>query len=72
MLMLTVEAIVATFAYISSHPHIFTFCSLQGPQYPREALHFFAYIPGDIWTIQHLTVTLTFKDHWPHHLHDLT
>ena len=31
--------------------------------YPREALQFFAYIPGAIWTIQHLTDTLVFKDH---------
>ena len=33
-----------------------------------EALQFFAYIPGVIWTIQYLTVTMTFKDHWPHGL----
>ena len=32
---------------------------------------FFAYFPGAIWTIQHLTVTLTFKDHWSRDLHDL-
>ena len=38
---------------------------------PRGALQFLAYIPGAIWTIQPLTDTLTFKDHWPHDLHDL-
>ena len=37
--------------------------------YPIEALQFFAYIPGTIWTIQQLTVK--FKDHWSHDLHDL-
>ena len=35
---------------------------------PRGALQLFAYISGAIWTIQHLTVTLTFKRHWPHDL----
>ena len=34
-------------------------------------LQFFAYIFGAIWAIQHLTVTLTFKDYWSHDLHDL-
>ena len=34
---------------------------------PGEALQFFAYIPGDIWTIQHLT----YNGHWPHDRHDL-
>ena len=29
------------------------------------------YIPEAIWTIQQLTDTLAFKDHWPHDLHDI-
>ena len=32
---------------------------------------FFAYTPGAFCTIQHLTGTLAFSDHWPHDLHDL-
>ena len=43
--------------------HIFTFILIQRLRYPRGALQFFSYIPGDIWTIQDLTVALTFKDH---------
>ena len=38
--------------------------------YCSRALQSFAYICGTIWTMQHLTFTLTFKDHWPHDLHD--
>ena len=29
---------------------------------PRGNITIFAYIPGTIWTMQHLTDTLTFKD----------
>ena len=29
------------------------------------------YIPGAIWTTQHLTDILAFKDHWSHDLHEL-
>ena len=37
-----------------------------------EGLQFFVDIYVAIWTIiQHLAYTLTFKDHWPHVLHDL-
>ena len=32
---------------------------------------FFVYFPGAIWTRQHLTVTLRFKDHWSCDVHDL-
>ena len=46
----------------------FTFIyTLQELRFPREALQFFVYIPGVIWTIQHFTDILAFKDHWPHH-----
>ena len=31
----------------------------------------FAYIPGAFWTIQHLTDTFPFEDHWPDDLHVL-
>ena len=44
----------------NTHTYIYT---LQGLQYPREALQTFAYIPGSFWTIQHLPDTLAFKDH---------
>ena len=44
--------------------------SLQGLRYPREVLQFFTYIPGAIWTKQHLTDTLTFQDHWSRDPHD--
>ena len=44
----------------NTHIYIYT---LQGLRYPREALQFFAHIPGAIWTIQQLTDTLAFKDH---------
>ena len=40
-------------------------------RYPREVLQFFAYIPGAIWTVQHITNIFAFKDHWPHDIHDL-
>ena len=52
----------------NTHIYIYT---LQQPQYPREAFQFFADIPGAFWTIQHLTDTLAFIDHWQHDLHDL-
>ena len=45
---------------INTHTYIYT---IQGLRYPREALQFFAYIPVAVWTIQHLTDTLAFKDH---------
>ena len=37
----------------------------------RQIGVFFVYFLGAIWTRQHLTVTLTFKDHWSRDLHDL-
>ena len=49
-----------------------SFILTQQQRYPREALQFFAYTLGTIWTIQHSTVTLAIKDHWSHDLHDLT
>ena len=36
-----------------------------------DTLQHFGYIPGTIWTTEHLTDTLTFKDRWPYDLHDL-
>ena len=48
--------------HIFHYKHIFTFIFIK-LRYTREPLHL------SIWTIQHLTVTLTFKDHWPHDLH---
>ena len=60
----TIPHIFITNTYI----YIYTIHQLR---YPRKALQFFAYIPGASWNIQHLTNTMTFKDHWPHDLHDL-
>ena len=40
--------------YFMSNTHIYIY-TLQGLQYPRETLQFFAYIPGIFWTIQHLS-----------------
>ena len=51
------------YAYTSIQTHIYLHLYSQRLQYPREALQFFAYIPGAFWTKQHLTVTLTFKNH---------
>ena len=48
------------------HHKLCTFIPIQRLRYPREALQCFVYTPGAIWTIQHLTDTLTFKDHWSH------
>ena len=57
-----------SFYYFIETTGIFTFILQDDYDTPKEALQFFAGIPGTIWTIQHLTVTLTFKNHWPHHL----
>ena len=38
---------------------------------PQGSNAIFAYTPGAFWTIQHLTDTFAFKDHWSHDLHDL-
>ena len=45
--------------------------TLHGLRYPREALQsLFIFLgPFGLYN-QHLTVTLTFKDHWQHDLHD--
>ena len=43
----------------------------QRLRYPMEALQFFAFIPGAIWTRQHVADRLTFKDHWPRDLHEV-
>ena len=40
------------------HIYIYT---LQGLQYPKGILALFVYIPGAIWTIQHLSNTLAIK-----------
>ena len=37
-----------------------------------DTLQHFAYSPGTICLIQHLTGTLTFKDHWPYDLISMT
>ena len=49
-----------------TNSHIFTFILHNDYGYPREALQFFVYIPGPIWTKQHLTATLTLNGQWPH------
>ena len=38
---------------------------------PQGNITIFAYIHGSFMTIQHLTDTLAFKDHWSHDLHDV-
>ena len=55
------------FACTSSQTYIYIY-TIQQLRYPREALQFFAYIPGAVWPRQHLTDTLVFIDHWPHDL----
>ena len=42
-------------ARAQTHKHIFTFILILQLRYTRDALQFFAYIPGAIWTTQHLT-----------------
>ena len=50
---------------ISTQTHVYNDYGTQGSITIRCL-----YLWGIIWTIEHLTDTLAFKDHWSHDLHD--
>ena len=53
--------------YASSQTHIYL--RFHYTTIPQGNIRFFVYIPGVIRTMQHLTDTLAFIDHWQHDLH---
>ena len=52
--------------------YMFTFILYNDYDTPGKHYNSLLIPLGALWTIQHLTVTVTFKDLWQHDLHDLT